>query len=187
MLARLHLRTEACVVFEPARILQTNLDLKALGRAAHRNATRLGFPDLSPIAFALRVQTVHETHESRVECRLDGGAKARADARRDTAARNRDAHGTSLGDRLHRDEAVTRLIDRTEEKAMTIRHAPQSDRKRFVLRRADHEKSVPHDFFRSGARVLDPLDRGADLRQRFGLLTGFAIVAAHAATPPAHR
>ena len=70
-----------------------------------------------------RAEPLHEPREALVHRPLQRVLQRLADARRETGGRDRDAHGTGLRDRGHRDEAVARLIDAAEQKAARGRPA----------------------------------------------------------------
>ena len=82
------------------------------------------------VAPLLRCEAIDEAHELRVQHALQGFFDDLADARRDAAGRDADAHRAGAHDRLHRDEAEARLIDRAQQKPVHVGERAQPRRKR---------------------------------------------------------
>ena len=119
---------------------------------------------------------IDEPHERRVERDLQRGAQFAADARRDAARGDRDPARPRLDRRLHRDEAVFRLIDRAQQELVPVGERAHADRRRLFLRGENYEERVGHVFIAHVVVIANPRDVGSDLAQRLDLLRGLTIV-----------
>jgi hypothetical protein len=100
---------------------------------------------------ALMRETREKARERSVERRLQTARSDAADARRDAAGRDRDARRARLHDRLHRDVAVGRLIDRAQQVAVPVGEIAQPRRERCILRCRDHEERAGNVGFVTAA------------------------------------
>src|ERR1700681_98684 len=133
----------AQLLFVPGWVCRAHVEREPLRRRENRRAAIGSVGKFGTIAALLSGEEFNEAGGLGVEHALQRGLEDLADARRDTARRNRNAHRTRPHDRLHRDETVARLVDRAEQKPVGVGERAQARRQRLVLRRRDHEERLP--------------------------------------------
>ena len=175
--------------FEPRGISKANVRGEAVGGLDHRGTPHVRALPARGCACAHRLALCASRSTNRVKrssiARCNAFFSALPDPRRETGGRNRDAHGTGLRDRGHRDEAVARLIDAAQQKALAIGELAQARRERRVLRRRDDEERIRQIVGRARAlRIGDAAHVGARFEQRRRLLrsprgSSFAPITTH--------